>query len=386
MAQVTVAHDVLVWAQQTSGKPVEAFAEKFAGWNAWLAEQRHPTLKQIEALSRFTGIPFGYFFLPAPPLLRLPIPDFRAGYARGQGGPSQDLLEVVHTCQRRQGWYRDYATFHGLDGLPFVGSADADTPTEVAAAEIRQHLLFDVVQRGALKNWSEARRHLLRAFELLGGLTVATSMVGNNTHRLLDLDEFRGFTLADDVAPLICVNTRDTVNGQIFTIAHEIAHVWRGATGVSSEQVEIEPGSEIEGWCNRVASEVLVPAADLRSRFREPTHGDWRAELERLAKVCRCGTLVILLRLKQVGLIGAAHSDDLYGHELAHLSALPDDEPTSGGGNFYLSQPYRIGERLSRALIADTLEGRTSLSEALSLMSLGSLSTFDAYAQELGVA
>ena len=85
-------------------------------------------------------------------------------------------------------------------------------------------------------------------------------------------------------------------------------------------------------------------------------------------------------------MIGAAHSDDLYGHELAHLSALPDDEPTSGGGDFYLSQPYRIGERLSRALIADTLEGQTSLSEALSLMSLGSLSTFDAYAQKLGVA
>ena len=102
----------------------------------------------------------------------------------------------MHTCQRRQGWYRDYAAFHGLDGLPFVGSATADTWTEVAAAEIREHLRFDVVQRGALKNWSEARRHLLRAFELLGGLKVATSMVGNKTHRLLDLDELGEGTAA----------------------------------------------------------------------------------------------------------------------------------------------------------------------------------------------
>ena len=95
---------------------------------------------------------------------------------------------------------------------------------------MREQLTYDVAnRRGA---WSDQRKSLLMGFEALGGLTVATSMVENNTHRLLDPDESEASLLVDDRAPLVFVNTRQTLNGQIFTLAHEFAHIWRGVSGV----------------------------------------------------------------------------------------------------------------------------------------------------------
>ena len=336
----------------------------------------------MQKFASYTGVPFGYLLLATPPEWVLPLPDFREGFAAERELPSADLLAVINQSLSRQAWYRDYAVEHGIPPVEIVGSAELLSAAETAA-DIRRRLNFEVSDRHG--NWSDTRKGLLRGFEDLGGLAVATSMVGNNTHRLLDPDEFRGFALADDLAPLIFVNASQTLNGQIFTIVHELAHIWRGGSGISNEDLRVTPQSDIERWCNAVASEVLVPQADLRERYESVRRLEVTDQIERLAQVYRCGTLVVLQALHSGGLGAFEDFNAVYEAEVRRLNELQRDQ-ASLGGDHYRSQPFRVGERLSRALIADTLEGRTSLAEAMTLMSMKSLSTFDEYARRLGAA
>lgn len=311
----------------------------------------------------------------------MPVPDFREGFA-GPQAPSADLIAAIGLAQRRQAWYREYALVHGADALEFVGSAARVAPPAAAAA-IREALDFEVASRTG--TWSDTRKSLLKAFEALGGLTVAKSMADNNTHRLLDEDEFRGFALVDDIAPLVFVNTHQTLNGQLFTLAHEYARVWRGSSGIGNENPRRQGQSEIEQWCNAVASEVLVPSADLLERYAPLADLDTTPLLDRLAHDFKCGTLVVLQALRRTGARQFPDFDGAYDAEVRRLEAVQRDRP-GGGGDHYNSQPFRIGERLSRALVADALEGRTGLTEAMDLMSMKTMNTFDEYVRRLGAA
>ena len=378
--RVDVAPSVLSWALDVTGADQESLHRRFKV-GQWLSADARPTLKQLKDFATAAGVPFGYLLLAHPPAWALPVPDFREGF-HGAPTPSANLVAVLGQSQRRQEWYRDYALGIGAEPLSFVGSAADLEPIETAT-RIRSAIDFEVSSRHG--TWADTRKALLRGFEALGGLTVATSMVENNTRRPLDENEFRGFALVDDIAPLVFVNTHQTLNGQIFTLAHEFAHVWRGAGGIGNENPRADGQSTIERWCNAVASEVLVPRADLASRHSRVADALLTEALEALAHDFRCGTLVVLQALHRTGVRRIDNYAATYDAEVTRLRSL-SDAGEGGGGDHYNNQPFRVGDRFSRALIADALEGRTSINEAMRLMSMKSLSTFDEYARRLGAA
>jgi Zn-dependent peptidase ImmA (M78 family) len=382
---VPVAPDVLQWALKRGGRSSDQAREKFARWDKWLTGNpaTGPTPNQLQQLAAFTGVPFGFLLLRQPPELALPIADFREGHTGGRAEPSADLLAVLNQSILRQEWYRDYARRNDLAPVAVVGEGRNRAPVDVAA-DMRVKLHFEVHQRAG--SWADTRRSLLEAFEGLGGLTVTTSMVGNNTHRPLDADEFRGFSLVDNLAPLVFVNARQTLNGQLFTLAHEFAHVWRGEGGIGSEDIHRSAENDLERWCNEVAAEFLVPQQTLRERFSSVTSLDSLPDrLDRLATIFRCGTLVVLQAIRRAGLVQFNDFDAAYAAEMQRLRRISDAPSASTGGDHYLNQPYRVGRRLSRAVVADAMEGRTSLTEAMALMSMKSLKTFDEYAGRLRV-
>lgn len=378
--RVDVAPSVLSWALEVTSADRQGLSRRFKV-DQWLQDEARPTLKQLQDFAKAAGVPFGYLLLPQPPTWTLPVPDFRDGLV-GAPTPSANLVAVIGQSQRRQGWYRDYALAMGAEPLEFVGSA-ADLDAIEAASRIRRALTFEVPQRRGA--WADTRKALLRGFEVLGGLSVATSMVDNNTRRPLDENEFRRFTLVDDIAPLVFINTHQTLNGQIFTLAHEFAHVWRGTSGIGNEDIRNPGQSEIERWCNAVASEVLVPRDDLATRHARVQDAPLTQALDTLAQEFRCGTLVVLQALHRTGVRRIQNYPQAYDAEVTRLRGLVAASE-GGGGDHYNNQPFRIGERLSRALIADALEGRTPVSEAMRLMSMKSASTFDEYARRLGAA
>ena len=197
----------------------------------------------------------GYLFLPSPPDERVPIPDLRTMAGQGVRRPSPDLLDVIHLCQRRQDWYREYAEQAGEEPLEFYKTATLNTPAEEVADRMGQTLEYRVGDRQAAKSVDESLRLFIEKAEAAGVLVMASGVVGANTHRKLDPDEFRGFALADPLAPLIFVNSADSKAAQMFTLAPELAHLWLGSSALSDVSLSKATSDRTEQWCNRVAAD-----------------------------------------------------------------------------------------------------------------------------------
>jgi Zn-dependent peptidase ImmA (M78 family) len=387
--RVRVEPDLLRWARERSGTDSEALAHRFPKLADWERGETKPTLKQIESFAKATHTPVGYFFLPQPPVERVPIPDFRTVANRRIGRPSPDLLETVYICQQRQEWYRDYARAMGEDRLTFVGSARVGASIEATATAMRRALGFDLAERRRFPTWIEALRRFIEQADALGVLVMVSGVVGSNNRRRLDADEFRGFALADDLAPLIFINGADTKAAQMFTLAHELAHIWLGQTALS-DTTAISPeaaagaalrdADRIEIWCNRLAAELLVPLAALSDEYEGSA--ELKDEMQRLARHFKVSTLVILRRLHDAGRLTRQALWRAYAEELETLKAIPRGD----GGDFYLTQAARVGKRFARALVVSTLEGQTLHRDAFRLLGISKISTFRELGHSLGVA
>ena len=379
--RVAVKPEVLFWACERSGHDLDAYAARFPKLKEWVNGEAQPTFKQLEEFAKATHTPVGYLFLPEPPQERIPIPDFRTLAGRHVVRASPNLLEMIYVCQQRQEWYRDFARSSGERPLPFVGSATTDDDVVEVAEKIRATLGFDVASRASIPTWADALRHFIDRADGAGVLVMCSGVVLNNNNRPLDPDEFRGFALVDPLAPVVFVNGADTKAAQIFTLAHELAHVWLGQSALSDTHPAALPAQTVERWCNQVAAELLVPLAALRLEF-DPGNGVTR-EKDRLARLFKVSTLVILRRIHDCGGLSEAAFWKEYAEELARLRAMARG---SGGGNFYLTQAARVGKRFARALIASTLEGQTLHRDAFQMLGFAKYETFRELGRSLGVA
>jgi Zn-dependent peptidase ImmA (M78 family) len=381
MMRVEVKPELLRWARERAGLDIAALAPRFPHLASWESGALHPTLKQLEQFAKATHTPVGYFFLHQPPVETVPIPDFRTIGAESVRRPSPDLLETIYICQQRQEWYRDFARSTGEDPLPFVGSASLSSSIEATAASIRRALGFDLEERWQTPTWTDALRRFIEQADAIGILVMCSGVVLNNNHRRLDPDEFRGFALTDDLAPLVFINGADTKAAQMFTLAHELAHIWLGRSAVSDAQASLIPVHQVERWCNQVAAEFLVPLDLMRSTYQK--RADLRGEIDRLARVFKVSTLVILRRIHDAGGLTQQQFREAYREELARVREIP--RQGSGGGDFYLTQAVRVGKRFARALVVSTLEGQTLHRDALRMLGISKVSTFHEFGRSLGV-
>jgi Zn-dependent peptidase ImmA (M78 family) len=381
MLRVDVKPDMLRWARERSGHTVDTLTSRFPRLPAWERGEDKPTLKQLEAYANATHTPIGFLFLPTPPLERVPIPDFRTMAGARFERPSPDLLETIYLCQHRQDWYRDFARTNGEQPLPFVGSARRSDDVPAIAARMRKTLGLDLDERRRLRTWEEALRRLIDQADAIGVLVMVSGIVGSNTHRPLDPEEFRGFALSDPLAPLVFVNGADTKAAQMFTLAHELAHVWLGETAVSDAEPSSAPDHAVERWCNQVAAELLVPLELVRQEHDRKA--SLPEEAQRLARHFKVSTLVVLRRIRDTGAIGQQKFWAAYRAERERLLALPKGK--ASGGDFFATLGVRVGKSMAHALVVSALESRTTFTEAFRLLGIKKLSTFDALAKRLGV-
>src|SRR5581483_11237492 len=174
------------------------------------------SLGHLERLAEKTYTPVGYLFLPEPPDERLPISDFRTVDGGAVGRPSPGLLDTIYRCQQRQGWYRDYLIAEGDEPLSFVGSASHADSAKTVASDIRETLALGALDTAEAASLDAALALLADRAEAARILVMRNGVVGNNTYRKLDVNEFRGFALSDPYAPLVFVNAADAKSAQIF--------------------------------------------------------------------------------------------------------------------------------------------------------------------------
>jgi len=372
---------VLRWAAYRARKTDIELELRFPKWPRWISGEARPTLKQLESFALFTHTPFGYFFLPEPPRLSLPLPDFRTLRDQELTEPSPELLDVIFLCQQRQDWYRDHARLHGESALPFVGSANTDEAPSAVAQRMRETLRLSIQERHQMASWEEALRQLIARAEDAGVLVMTSAVVGSNSHRKLDVGEFRGFAMADTLAPLVFLNGADSKAAQMFSLGHELAHIWLGVSGVSDAIAGRVPLKKTERWCNQVAAELLMPMEDLHKVYN--AQSPLQEELQRLARVFKVSTLVVLRRLHDAGFLSEDRLWHLYYAEQERL--LKYVENRKAGGDFYRSLGARTSKRFARAVLTSTLEGTTLFRDAYQLLGIRKSSTFLETARKLEV-
>jgi Zn-dependent peptidase ImmA (M78 family) len=295
--------------------------------------------------------------------------------------PSPDLLDTIYAMQRRQDWLREERIDGEADPLEFVGNAQLDDEPTAVGQEMRRAAGLDEGWASEVPSWQEAVSELRRRVEGLGVMAVINGVVGNNTHRKLDVEEFRGFALTDRHAPLIFINGADARSAQMFTLAHELAHVWLGPAGEGISGFEgIFPGDgRVEKFCDQAAAEFLVPSRELRDFWRAVKGAP--DAFERVARQFKVSPIVAGRRAMDLRLVSRDAFFDFYK---AYTKRERQRAKAAGGGDFYNNQNTRVGTVFATSVIRAALGGRLSFKEAYDLTGLRG-GAFQEYARRLGM-
>ena len=347
MTRTPAKPSLIAWARERAGLESADLAHRFPKLEAWEAGETQPTLKQVKAFARAVHVPVGYLFLSELPEEEpLPIPDFRTMAEQPVPQASLDLLDTIYMARERQGWYREFALMTGEPKVDFVGSLTTDTPERKAAEAMAEVLGFGLGAPADCPTWVDALRLFIRKAEQAGVLVMVSGVVRGNNHRPLNPDEFRGFALADARAPLVFVNGADTKAGQMFTLAHELAHLWLGASALSNaSEAPIEDCPEEEIWCHAVA--------------------------------------VKLLALLDAGVLKCPEFEAAWKIGFNHLAPVAHDK--AGRGGFYSITLSRVGRRFAQALVASTLEGKTFYRDAFRMLGVKKTETFNEIGRKMGL-
>ena len=364
MSKVLVSPKLLQWASDRSSKGQAELENHFPKLAQWIAGEEYPTLNQLERFSKATATPLGFLFLKAPPIERLTIPYYRTVDDKSVISPSPELLDTLHTMQRRQEWLRDYLIEERRDTVPLVKCAKVSEDSKKVADRIRELLGLEPNWATQHSTWSDALRFLRDEMGRAGIVVIINGVVGNNTHRQLNVEEFRGFVLVDEYAPLVFVNGADSRSAQMFTFAHELAHVAFGSSAAFDLRQMQPADNSTEQACNRVAAEFLIPE-DLLRRI-------WKTNLtnpyETIAKAFKVSQIVAARRLLDLKLITRVAFFEFYNRYTSEERSLKSS--AESGGNFHATSPQRVGMRLAVELVHALKEGKVLHTEAYRLTGL----------------
>ncbi|WP_244816761.1 XRE family transcriptional regulator [Caballeronia sp. Lep1P3] len=370
MADARINPAMLTWARERSGIDGPILADKLgtpvARVAAWEAGERKPTFKQAKRIAEITHIPLGYLYLPAPPDEPLPLADFRTVADAPLKPLSPEFRDALNDVLRKQSWYREYRRLQRESPLPFIGRFGIRDSVAAIASDIKRVLAIGPADLTQSANWESYLRLLIERMEAVGVLVMRTGIVGNNTHRPLSVDEFRGFAIADDDAPVVFLNGKDAKAAQIFTLIHEAAHLWVGVSSVSNERLSAKQTSnvDVERFCNAVAAEFLVPEEAFRSRWT--SHTEFTGQVRQIARELKVSNVVAARRAAELGLASRQEFDDFYLAERDRWAAMA--RKRAAGGNYYETSATRNSKRLTRAVLETALEGRMLLRDAGQLL------------------
>ncbi len=368
MADAHLNPAVLRWAAERAGVEAADLSKTFRkhpeAIQRWFEGSSKPTFRQAQTLATRLRVPFGYLFLAQPPDDHLPIRDFRRMGTAQNRKPTIDLRDVVADVLLKQDWYWDFRTTQRETPVPWVGRFSPGADVTDVADDIRRALDFENEVR------AQDRARFLKTFvaqaERQGILVMRNGIVRQSTNRVLKVEEFRGFSLADPMAPVIFINNADSSAAQIFTLAHELVHIWIGEGGVSDADptIEQEGGNDIEAFCNEAAGELLLPWPRLGSLWshRSEPMTTW---IRKVSKVFQVSTVMVARQLWTHGAISRTEFFEFYTSERANWRS---EKASGSGGDYYRMTPIRNSRLLTETLLESVAASQTSIREASRLL------------------
>ena len=359
--EVNVNANILTWAIARAGYELQTFTDKFPKVQLWIEGEKKPTVKQLEEFSKKVHLPFGYLFLPEPPKEHLPIPFFRSNGNQAEK-VSINVYDTILLMQQRQDWLRDYLKDNDFEQLSFVGKFRNETNVQAIVADIRNTLNLPENWASQFRTWQEAQDHLVLHIEDKGIITVFNGVVENNGFRKIPVDECRGFVLVNEMAPFMFINNADWKSAQMFTIVHELAHIWTGHSA-GFDFRKLQPADDpIEILCDKVAAEFLVP----ENSFNEVWNHN--PSIPYASRYFKVSEIVIARRALDTGKLTKGQFFAFY--EEYSNREFAKKEQQSSGGDFYATTKKRLSLTFASHINNAVKSGNLLYRDAYKLTSL----------------
>lgn len=369
-AEFEINNNLLIWAVERSGSNIDEISRKVPAFSNWLSGKGKPTIKQLQTFAQKVHVPFGYLFLDSPPEEKIPIPFFRT-IQSGQLADrvSLNVYDTILILQQRQKWLSDYLVENDYEELEFVGKYNSINNIHQSQTFIKE-VSEDIKKTLGLKNnwanefpsWEKAKDFLTQKIEDAGIVTTSSSIVGNNTHRSIKVEECRGFVLVDKYAPFLFINSADSKSAQMFTLAHELAHIWLGkSAGFDFRQLQ-PADNPTEIICDKIAAEFLVPQNEIIDVLRS------ESEIEKIARYFKVSQIVIARRLLDLGKLSRAEFFEFYDDYIKRDIQKKEDKES--GGDFYRTQRKRLSVRFLSFVNQAVLENKLLIRDAYQLTDL----------------
>ncbi len=365
---VEITGDVLRWARERADISIERLAKavntKPDKILAWERETEYPNYRQAQKAASALSVPLGYLVLREPPEILMPIADFRTLPGKENIEISTNLQEVLDDALRKRDWYAEWRKEERIAPFEFIGRFSLESDPNDIIQNMRQTLEIPPDFAASMTAWDEHLRKLIQKVESAGILVLQSGIVGNNTRRKLSIEEFRGFALANEFAPLIFINSVDFTAPRIFTLVHELVHLWTGTSGISNPEITADQKEfqKVESFCNHIAAEFLVAKSAFIRRWDK--YRDAVDNAQNLAKYFRVSAQVILRRSYELELIPRNEFIQ------AFQDVLQASKPTKKGrgGSFYNNLFTRNSRRFTTELVFAVSGGRITYVEAARLL------------------
>lgn len=332
----------------------------------WRTGAKTPTFNEIQDISKKTRIPFGYFFLQTPPKGEIKLMEYRTIASAESVNPSRELIDTIAEMEQIVDWTREYLIAEGSENNPIVGKFKNESGITVIAAYIRKVLGLSI---NWFENTDNSFNHLRNRMSEAGVIVMMNGVVRNNTHRPLNIEEFRAFTIIDSFAPLIFINATDSASGRLFSLLHEFVHICLGMDNLFNDRYStFNDVNNLETLCNAVAAEILVPASLFGSTWntqslRATSIGE---VVEKVAHYFRCGRIIVARKALDSGRLEQSTYDEIVRRAIQDFHEQKQSKKNTGG-DFYRTKGSRIDNRFLTFVVDSVSRGKTLYSEAFRL-------------------
>jgi Zn-dependent peptidase ImmA (M78 family)/transcriptional regulator with XRE-family HTH domain len=343
-----VVPDVLIWARETAGLSVEAAAKKLGISPRRLTEfesgDREPTRNQLVVMSKRYFRPLLTFYLSRRPSDAERPRDFRSLPEHPPLGSEALVSTLIRDVLSRQ--YLVKAALEELDEstpIDFVASARMADGADSVVASLQRILGITRVEFRAQKTIDGAFSLLRSSAEKAGIFVVLMGNLGTH-HTDIDVRVFRGFALADKIAPFVVINEKDSHSAWSFTLLHELVHIVLGATGISG----YDGNAEIEKFCDTVAASFLLSPSELSEiqLADRPNSQTLSGRITAFSDARHLSRKMVAYNLLSANRITGNVYQELSSIFDAERRVRKQDDDNEGGPNYYVVKRHRLGAGL----------------------------------------
>jgi len=354
VATLTIQPETLKYYIYSSEVPFEYLQDKCKKLDKFLSGEKQSTFNQLSEIARKINVPTGLLLLSQQVETQSKRLEFRTVQSSAVQKMSPELRDTIFEMEDKQDFLREEVE----TPLSFIGQFDIHSDYLEVARKVRQDLAIS-------EFWQEKAgfaplNYFRSKVSELGVFVFFNGKVKDNTHRPLNLNEFRGFSLKDEKAPIIFVNQKDSKNGQLFTLVHELVHLYVGVEEILNQLDAREyPFDQTEAFVNKVTGDLLVPQEIL---LKQET-----MDIEELAKVFKVSQFVIARRLFDLGRM----SKKDYRQVVSSLEANIEKVKKGSGGNYNNNLQFRIDSKFFHFVENALYQNRITYTEAFQIVGVG---------------